>query len=85
MTPHRHQPTWVLIAAIAVTVVLLLMLVPHGDAGHADVWLAVLPILFIGVISSPGLLHALEIDPDRTGNAPELLPSFQRPPPFLSV
>jgi hypothetical protein len=83
MVQNQHKRTWVLIAAIAIVAALVLMLVPHGDAGHADLWLAVLPILFIGVIAPLRLLRSPEcFDLSRSTDAPALQPSFERPPPF---
>ncbi len=83
MVQNRHQRAWLLVAVFAIAVALVLMLVPHAHSGHVDVWLAVLPILFIGVISPFRLLQALEyLDLSRISDAPALQPSFQRPPPL---
>jgi hypothetical protein len=86
MVQKQHHRTWLLVAAIAIAVALVLMLVPHAHPGNAAAWLAVLPILFIGVISPLRLLQTLEcLDLGHTTHAPALQPSFQRPPPFLLV
>jgi predicted MFS family arabinose efflux permease len=83
MIRDRNERKWLLIAAIAIMVALVLLLVPQMHSGHASVWLAILPVFFIGVIwllcllpasGSFSLAHAKE--------APALQPSFQRPPPF---
>src|ERR1700677_521461 len=50
MTRDRNEHKWLLIAAIAITVALVLLLVPQTHSGHASVWLAVLPVLFIGLV-----------------------------------
>jgi fucose permease len=79
----RHRRAWVLIAAIAIVAVLLLMLAPHGPAGYADVWFAVLSIWFIGVIFPFRLSHSLEcFNLHCTTDALASQPSFQRPPSF---
>lgn len=74
---------WVLIAAIAIGVALVLLLVPHGHSGDAGAWLAILPILlFAGVISPLSLLSPLAyMYLGRAPNAPLLPALFQRPPP----
>ena len=83
MVQNRHQRAWLLVAIFAIAVALVLMLVPHAHSGHVDVWLAVLPILFIGVIWPFRLLQALEyLDLACISDAPALQPTFQRPPPF---
>jgi cell division protein FtsW (lipid II flippase) len=83
VTRDRNERKWLLIAVIAIMVALVLLLIPQTHAGHASVWLAILPVLFIGVIwllcllpasGSFGLAHAKEV--------PALQPSFQRPPPL---
>lgn len=72
-----------MIAAIAIFTALVLMLVPHSHSGDAGAWLAVLPLLFVGVISPLSLLSPLVYAYlGRTPNAPVLPASFQRPPPF---
>jgi len=79
---HR-QRAWFLIAAIAIGVAILLLLVPHAHDADNSAWLAILPILFVGLISPLSLVSpaaclslAFKVDP------PVLPASFQRPPPF---
>jgi hypothetical protein len=82
MSNSSQRRGWILIAAIAIGFALLLMLVPHGHAGAAD-FAAVLPLLFVGVISPLSLLSLLAYAyAGRVPEAPELAASFQRPPPF---
>jgi hypothetical protein len=83
MIGPRHRRTWYLIAAIAIGLALVLLIVPQSHAGHSAAWVAILPIVFIGVIESLSLI-ALLINPslDRLPAAPILPASFQRPPPF---
>jgi len=73
---------WILIAALAIGFALLLLLVPHGHAGNAADFVAILPLLFIGVISPLSLLAPLAYSyVGRVPEAPMRAPSFQRPPP----
>jgi hypothetical protein len=80
---NQHRQRWILIAAIAIGVALVLMMVPHTDSGNAGAWAAILPLLFVGVISPLSLLPRLAFEyVGRTPDAPVLPASFQRPPPF---
>jgi hypothetical protein len=83
MSQSRSQRRFLLIAAIAIGVALLLMLLPHTHAGISMPFLFLLPILFIGVLPSPCVLS--RIDYMRLGYTPDdpaLPTSFQRPPPY---
>lgn len=83
MIQSRHQRAWLLVAAIAIGIALVLLLVPHAHSGDAGGWLAILPVLFVGVISPLSLLSPLAyLFLGRTPDAPQLPSSFQRPPPF---
>ncbi len=80
--PQHRRPEF-LVAAIAIGIALLLLLVPHGHSGTQDQWLAILPLLFVGIISPLSLLSPLTstyLAP--TPDAPTLPASFQRPPPI---
>jgi hypothetical protein len=82
MIRREHQRGWLLLAAIAIGVALLLLLVPHPHNGDSAAWLAILPVFFVGVISPLSLLSPLVfIYLGRTPDAPPLPTSFQRPPP----
>ena len=81
---NQQRRGWVLIAAIAIGFALVLMMVPHTDSGNAGAWAAILPVLFVGVISPLSLLPRLAcFYNSRRPEAPVLPASFQRPPPFL--
>lgn len=81
----RQQRGWILIAAIAIGFTLLCLLVPHGHAGSAADFAAILPLLFVGIISPLSLLAALAFGyQGRVPQAPVLAPSFERPPPRRS-
>ncbi len=63
---------------------MLLLLAPYGHADHSSDWLAILPILFVGLISPLTLLPCEASGyASRIPDAPFLPSSFQRPPPFL--
>jgi hypothetical protein len=85
MIQLRNRRIWLLIAAIAIGIALLLTLVPHVHAGNAFDLLAILPVLFIGIAfslneSSPLNNFCSEFAPDP----PSLPDAFQRPPPHLA-
>jgi hypothetical protein len=62
---------------------LLLTLVPHGHSGSAADFVALLPLLFVGIISPLSLLAPLAYAyAGRVPQAPALASRFQRPPPF---
>ena len=83
MNETRHQRVWLLVAAIAILIALVFLLVPHVHSGNAGAWLAILPILFVGVISPLSLLSPMAyMYVGRTPDTPYLPASFQRPPPF---
>jgi hypothetical protein len=82
MIENRQRRGWILIATLAIGFALLLMLVPQGHGGAAD-FVAILPLLFVGIISPLSLLSPLAyVYAGRVPEAPELAASFQRPPPF---
>lgn len=83
MIQNRHRRGWLLIAAIAIGVALVFLLVPHAHGGDNGAWLAILPLLFVGVISPLSLLPPMAyMYLGRTPDAPVLPTSFQRPPPY---
>jgi MFS family permease len=84
MIGNQRGRRWLLIAAIAIGIaVLLLILVPHAHSADNGVWQAILPIFFVGVISSLSLLLPLAyLYLGRIPKTPVHPTSFQRPPPF---
>jgi hypothetical protein len=83
MIQPQHRRPLFLVAAIAIGIALLLLLVPHGHAGDYDQWLAILPLIFVGLISPLSLRCPLTphyLAP--ASDAPALPASFQRPPPI---
>lgn len=86
MTQNQHRRGWELVAALAIVFALVLMLVPHGHSGGSTDLLAILPILFVGLISPLILLPRLAYSyAGRVSDAPALPVRFQRPPPFTLV
>ena len=88
MKRNRQQGGWTPIAAIAIGFALLLLLaatmVPHSHSGNAADFAAILPLLFAGIISPLSLFAPLAFEfAGRVPQTPALVPSFQRPPPFL--
>ena len=78
----ERQPGWILLAAIAIGVALLLILVPT-HSGHGADFVAILPLLFAGIVSPLSLLGLLVFAyAGRVPQAPLLASSFQRPPPI---
>ncbi len=83
MIQNRQRRVWVLIAALAIGIALLCLLIPHTNSGSGADWLAILPLLFVGVISPLSLLAPLAYEyVGRVPGAPALPARFQRPPPF---
>ena len=84
MFKNRQWRVWFFIAAIAIGIALVLMLVPHGHSGNSTDLLAILPLLFVGVISPLSLLPCIAcVYIGRAPEAPAIPTLFQRPPPFL--
>jgi hypothetical protein len=84
MKPFRQKRVWVLIAIAAIVIALVALIVPHHNANGPDqfAWLALLPVYFVGLIAPfnlPTLLSVLSLS--YAAKAPDLAPSFQRPPP----
>jgi hypothetical protein len=72
---------FLLIAAIAIGFALLMLLAPQGHSGNAHL-VAILPLLFAGIVSPLSLLGALEFFyAGRVPEAPVMAAAFQRPPP----
>jgi hypothetical protein len=82
MPETRQRRGFVLIAAIAIGFALMLMLVPHGHSGGPD-FVAILPLLLVGIISPLSLLAPLVCAyAGRVPEAPVMAAAFERPPPF---
>jgi len=83
MIQNRQRRGWVLIAAIAIGVALLLLLALNAHSGDTCALVAILPLLLVGMISPLSLLSPMAFAyVGRVPDAPALPSSFQRPPPF---
>lgn len=79
-----YRRTTLLIVSLAIIAVLLFLLVPHGHTSDIPLWLACLPVFFVGLISPLGILSPRAyLDLGRTPALPFQRSSFQRPPPIL--
>jgi hypothetical protein len=79
---HRNRQRWLLFAAIAIGIALLLLTLAQAGHTPSAASLMLLPILFIGLLPTPCRL--VRIDYMRLGFAPGepvRASSFQRPPP----
>jgi hypothetical protein len=84
MRQNSNRRAYLLIAAIAIGIALLLLLLPHANAGHAPVYLILLPIVFIGLLPlTQWLSRAQFMRCALRPEEPEPHASFQRPPPLL--
>jgi hypothetical protein len=82
MQRSQRQYGILLLAVIAIAAALLCLLVPHGPSGHGLDFLAILPLLFVGIISPLSLLPRMTyVYASRVPSAPVLPIRFQRPPP----
>ena len=80
---QKSQKTgWLLLAVLAIAVALLCLVALHAQSGDGAHWAAILPLLFVGLISPLSLLGRVSFHYNsRTPDAPLLTVSFQRPPP----
>lgn len=87
MNDRKRQRGWMRIAVLAIGCAVLLLLaltlVPSGSSGHAADFVAILPLLLVGILSPLSLLGTSATTyVGRVPQAPALVPSFQRPPPL---
>ena len=74
---------WLLIALIAIAIAVLSLVALHAQSADHGALVAILPLLFVGIISPLSLLSPLAFFYlGRTPDAPSLPSAFQRPPPF---
>lgn len=83
MKVFRQRRVWFWIAFAAIAIAVIALLVPHeANTTHQLTWLALLPVLFIGLIVPLNLgPFSVDLCIKRAPDAPTLAPSFQRPPP----
>jgi hypothetical protein len=83
---NRQNRGWLLIAAIAIGIALVALLALHAQTGDSSSLAAILPLLFVAVISPLSLLPPLAYAyVGRRPAAPALPSRFQRPPPSRVV
>jgi len=83
MQRSQRQYGILLLAVIAIAAALLCLLALHSSSSHGPDWVAILPLLFVGVISPLSLLPPMAfVYASRVPAAPALPIRFQRPPPF---
>lgn len=84
MSVFRQKRVWFWIAFAAIVIALVVFIVPnvHGNSPDYSLWLALLPVFFVGLIAPLDIvpLFAL-LTLGHASEAPTLAPSFQRPPP----
>jgi hypothetical protein len=84
MMHDKYRRGLILVAILAIGIALLCLLIPHAQSSDSADWLAILPILFAGVISLLSLPEKLAREySGRALDAPALPILFQRPPPFI--
>jgi hypothetical protein len=84
MQRNQRHPGILLLAVIAIAAALLCLLALHSSSGHGLDFAAILPLLFVGIISPLSLLPRMAVVyASRVPAAPALPIRFQRPPPFL--
>ena len=86
MRQNRQQRAFILIAFVAIAFALLFLLVamfaPHSPTGNAADFVAILPLLLVGIVSPLSLLSPLANEyAGRVPQAPVLAAAFERPPP----
>jgi hypothetical protein len=80
----QRQNGILLLAVIAIAAALLFLLALHSSSGHGSDFVAILPLLFVGILSPLSLLPRLAfVYASRVPAAPALPIRFQRPPPLL--
>jgi hypothetical protein len=87
MVENRQRRAFSLIALIAIGLALvlfvgLMLAPPQGNSGSPD-FVAILPLLLVGIVSPLSLLGLVVfVYAARVPQAPVLAPTFQRPPPL---
>lgn len=73
---------WIGFAVIVIALVGLIVLNAHGNGPDQPLWLALLPVFFVGLIAPLSILPLIALlFLGHTSEGPALAPSFQRPPP----
>lgn len=84
MSVFRQKRMWFWLAFAAIVISLVVLIVPnvHGNGPDQALWLALLPVFFVGLIAPLDILPLFALlTLGHVAEAPALAPSFQRPPP----
>ncbi len=84
MSVFGQKRVWFWIALAAIVIALVVLFVPnvHGNSPDQSLWLALLPVFFVGLIAPLRILPLFALlTLGHASEAPALAPSFQRPPP----
>jgi len=82
MHQRSASNTWFWVAVAAIAVAIALLLAPHPAGAPSAHFLAILPVLFVGLLAPLSLLSPLARDSAPClSEAPIVPASFQRPPP----
>jgi Na+/H+-dicarboxylate symporter len=84
MSAFHQKRVWFWIAFAAIVIALVGLIVPnaHGNSPDQPQWLALLPVVFVGLIAPLSILPLIVLlTLGYASEAPTLAPSFQRPPP----
>ncbi|HZP05346.1 MAG TPA: hypothetical protein VFB43_10630 [Terracidiphilus sp.] len=86
MSAIWYRRTTLLIVSLAILAVLLFLLVPHSHSSDSPLWLAWLPVFFVGLISPLGFFSPRAyLELGRTAALPFQRSAFQRPPPSFKT
>jgi len=83
MKQRQQRRGWVLVAAVAIGIALVCLLAAGAHSGHGAEFVAILPLLLVGMISPLSLFEPPAFAyAGRAPSEPVLPVRFQRPPPF---
>lgn len=84
MSVFKQKRVWFWIAFAVIVIALVGLIVPnvHGNTPDQPLWLALLPVFFVGIIAPLSILPLITLlTLGHASEDPTLAPSFQRPPP----
>jgi hypothetical protein len=84
MSVFRQKRVWFWIACTAIVIALVVLIAPNvsGNSPDQSLWLALLPVFFVGLIAPLEILPLFALlTLGHASESPALAPSFQRPPP----